>query len=50
MPSPRAAGRGTQQIRSYVGVDNPLFYKPNTQMLFGDARMVIDAVLTALKK
>jgi NAD(P) transhydrogenase subunit beta len=33
----------------YAGIDNPLFYKPVTRMLFGDAKDAIEKVVTALK-
>ncbi|HEY6077607.1 MAG TPA: NAD(P)(+) transhydrogenase (Re/Si-specific) subunit beta [Polyangiaceae bacterium] len=33
----------------YAGVENPLFFKENTRMLFGDAKHNVDAILTDLR-
>lgn len=33
----------------YSGVENPLFFKPNTRMLFGDAKEMAEQLLMKLK-
>ena len=33
----------------YAGVENPLFFKPKTRMLYGDAKKTVDEILGALR-
>lgn len=34
----------------YAAVDNPVFYKPNTSMLLGDAKKTCDVLLSKVKE
>ena len=34
----------------YAGVQNPLFFRDNTDMLFGDAKDRVGDILTAVKE
>jgi H+-translocating NAD(P) transhydrogenase len=34
----------------YAAVDNPVFYKPNTSMLLGDAKKTCDSLLAKIKE
>ena len=34
----------------YAGVQNPLFFKDNTHMLFGDAKDSVDSIVAAVKQ
>ena len=36
------------QGRGYSGIENPLFYKNNTRMLYGDAKSSLDQILSQL--
>ena len=36
------------QGRGYSGIENPLFFKENSRMLYGDAKASLDQILTSL--
>jgi len=33
----------------FAGIDNPLFYEPNTVMLFADAKQALENLMAAVK-
>jgi NAD(P) transhydrogenase subunit beta len=36
------------QGRGYSGIENPLFFKDNSRMLYGDAKSSLDQILSSL--
>jgi NAD(P) transhydrogenase subunit beta len=36
------------QGRGYSGIENPLFFKENSRMLYGDAKSSLDQILTEI--
>jgi NAD(P) transhydrogenase subunit beta len=34
----------------YAGIENELFFRPKSSMLFGDAKKVLQALVTELKQ
>ena len=36
------------QGRGYSGIENPLFFKDNSRMLYGDAKSSLDQILASL--
>ena len=39
----------SSSFSSFLAVDNPIFFKPNTSMLLGDAKKTCDKLLAKLK-
>jgi NAD(P) transhydrogenase subunit beta len=33
----------------YAGIENPLFFRENTRMLFGDAKKTVDALVASAR-
>jgi NAD(P) transhydrogenase subunit beta len=34
----------------FAGIENPLFFKPNTRMLFGDAKETVQSLIGEFKE
>ena len=50
LPHPARDACARARARRYAGADNPVFFKPNTEMLLGDAKKTLDEVVAALAR
>ena len=47
-PAPYSSSSG-RMASGFAGIENPLFFQPNTRMLFGDAKASLQGLVAEFK-